>query len=172
MFSAFIATVLDTSVPVVSFSVNVFRAAGWDEAIVAGFMDWLKAAVTTVPVNLSLMLVLVPAFVAPLLGPIEMTIGGLAEGTIFADMRAPASATAPSPLPPHPATRAARVWRLATSVDSMGVGFSSFFCLLSSQFARLQAVSRTLASAAFGKKLISVQGVFDSNIVMCRISQF
>ena len=111
VFSAFRATVPGTLLPLVSLSVNVVRAPGRDELIVAGSMACLKLAVITVPVRLPPILVLVDTFVARLLGLVWVTVGALATTAASADKLAPApapaDARAPSPPPPHPATKAA-----------------------------------------------------------------
>lgn len=109
VFSAFRATVPGTFLPVLSLSVKVVSVPGRDDAIVAGSIDRLKVAVTTVPVKLPPILVLVETFVARLLGLVWVTVGALATTAASADKLAPApaDARAPSPPPPHPATKAA-----------------------------------------------------------------
>ena len=75
VFWAFMATVPDTLFPVVSLSVNVSSFPAGNELIVAGSIGWLKVAVTVVPVTmLLLLLVLVGALEAPLLGLVEVTL--------------------------------------------------------------------------------------------------
>ena len=140
VFSAFRATVPGTLLPVASLSENVVSVPGRDEAMVAGSIDRLKVAVTTVPVKLPPILVLVDTFVARLVGLVWVTVGALATTAASADKLAPApaEARAPSPPPPHPATKAAS----GNAINHIG-GLNMFwiffiFLLLSLEVARFR----------------------------------
>jgi len=86
--------------------------------MVAGFIAWVKVAVSCVPVTtLLLPLVLVGTFVAPLPGLADPTVGLVAEapedpaapGTAFAPgATLPPAAVPPPPPPPQPAAQTAR----------------------------------------------------------------
>ena len=114
VFSAFIATVPGTSLPVASLSVTVACVPACDELIDAGSIAWAKGRVTCVPVTtLSALLVLVETVAALSL------VSAAAMGP-------------PSPPPPHPATSAASMTALRligglTDLTKLFITFPSVF---------------------------------------------